>query len=635
VSLNTRKLRINGVRVVDVTASRFIASELYASERQEHPVKRVNYDVVGRDRYTGYQQALGADTENRTADIIPLSESYTYNELGQVAEVSIDFGPFTKSYQYTYYPNGLKKTYTNPEGITYTYYYNKNNQFAALHIPGAGQISHSNFEWMQPQTIVFPGGSQIQLSYEDFQRVEQRVLKDPEQEDKASAFYDYDLVGDIESINTEHGLYSFGYDSLYRLTTAAYPAAVAANDEGFDYDGVGNRTSHTFAPDTGESEQIESTYNEQNQLISQTKDGVTTTFTYNDNGHTATKTTMQGTVEYVYNHEERLIAVKRDGSVVGEYAYDPLGRRVKKTAGGDTTWFMYTDGGLAAEYDAAGILIVEYQFTPYSTWMTDPLMQRRNGQLYYYQNDHLGTPQRMVDGAGQVVWEARYSAFGKATLFAELEENDLRFPGQYFDGENGLHHNYFRDFDPTLGRYVQSDPIGILGGRNSYVYAYGMPGYAVDPRGLSSVYRTTGRPPPDDTYGTIVCDGKGNVVPWVNPDKVPKNNPAKKCIDDCAVVHESVHVDQVNTSSPRLCEGVAKNSHIKLSMGNNSYLRSIELPAYLAERDCLRKKKDAECPDDECKDGVADRLEFVNEQISNNGGLGRPPAPPSPPPLGW
>src|SRR5690554_4144192 len=172
-------------------------------------------------------------------------------------------------------------------------------------------------------------------------------------------------VGDITAIDTEHGLYSFDYDSLYRLTGADYPANVAANDEKstsnsfprlrgragegvsakgttisdeqFTYDGVGNRTAHTQTPEEETAEEIAATYNSLNQLVSQTKNDVETTFTYNANGHTATKTTAGETTEYIYNHEERLIAVKKNGATVGEYAYNPLGQRIKKTVNGQTT----------------------------------------------------------------------------------------------------------------------------------------------------------------------------------------------------------------------------------------------------------------------------------------------------------
>jgi RHS repeat-associated protein len=106
---------------------------------------------------------------------------------------------------------------------------------------------------------------------------------------------------------------------------------------------------------------------------------------------------------------------------------------------------------------------------------------------YYYHNDHLGTPQVMTDGEQKVVWKASYDAFGLADIGVDEVENDLRFPGQYFDGETGLHYNYFRDYDPGLGRYVQSDPIGLGGGLNTYVYVDGNPVIFFDPDGLRRV----------------------------------------------------------------------------------------------------------------------------------------------------
>ncbi|MGH9894652.1 MAG: RHS domain-containing protein, partial [bacterium] len=76
--------------------------------------------------------------------------------------------------------------------------------------------------------------------------------------------------------------------------------------------------------------------------------------------------------------------------------------------------------------------------------------------LYFIHTDHLGTPQVMTNDAQHVVWQADYTPFGEATLAKENITFNLRFPGQYFDAESGLHYNYFRDYDPSLGRYVQS-----------------------------------------------------------------------------------------------------------------------------------------------------------------------------------
>ena len=78
----------------------------------------------------------------------------------------------------------------------------------------------------------------------------------------------------------------------------------------------------------------------------------------------------------------------------------------------------------------------------------------------------------MTDGTGAVVWSADYKPFGEATVTVSTITNNLRFPGQYFDAETGLNYNYFRDYNPVIGRYVESDPMGILEGTN-HLFVYG------------------------------------------------------------------------------------------------------------------------------------------------------------------
>lgn len=82
-------------------------------------------------------------------------------------------------------------------------------------------------------------------------------------------------------------------------------------------------------------------------------------------------------------------------------------------------------------------------------------------QMYFVHNDHLGTPVKLTDGSQGVVWEADKKPFGETSTSGSIGE-DSRFPGQYFDAESGTSYNYFRDYDPSLGRYIQSDPIGTL-----------------------------------------------------------------------------------------------------------------------------------------------------------------------------
>ena len=104
--------------------------------------------------------------------------------------------------------------------------------------------------------------------------------------------------------------------------------------------------------------------------------------------------------------------------------------------------------------------------------------------LYYLHTNHLDTPQVITDGSKTVVWSADYEPFGTTNVTVNTLTNNLRFPGQYADSESGLYYNYFRDYNPSIGRYMQSDPIGLIGGINTYSYVGGDPLSWTDPLGL-------------------------------------------------------------------------------------------------------------------------------------------------------
>ncbi len=92
----------------------------------------------------------------------------------------------------------------------------------------------------------------------------------------------------------------------------------------------------------------------------------------------------------------------------------------------------------------------------------------------------------MTDSSGTIVWAADYKPFGEATITISTITNNLRFPGQYFDSETGLHYNYYRDYNPAIGKYIEADPIGILEGNNHiYTYAANNPIISIDPFGLA------------------------------------------------------------------------------------------------------------------------------------------------------
>ena len=365
----------------------------------------------------------------------------------------------------------MKKTFTGPDGVTYTYTYDDANQLAGVEIPGQGTITYSSYTWNRPEEVILPGGSRRQYVYDPLMRVKSITAKDPGQNVVLSYLYSYDKMDNITEKSTEHGLYDYGYDDLYRLTTADNPAQT---DEAYSYDGVGNRLTS--------ADQTDWTYNDNNEL--QGFDGVT--FRYDANGNTIEKNDNGKITKYFYNIEDRMVRVEDGaGAVIATYYYDPFGRRLWKEVDAIRTYFVYSDEGLVGEYYEGGHHIRSYGYKPSSTWTTDPLFLKENDQYCFYQNDHLGTPQKITGINGAVVWSGRYSSFGKVEIEAGSSvTNNLRFGGQYYDQETGLHYNYHRYYNPKLGRYLSADPIGLAGGVNLFAYAESNPIYLLDPKGL-------------------------------------------------------------------------------------------------------------------------------------------------------
>jgi RHS repeat-associated protein len=205
------------------------------------------------------------------------------------------------------------------------------------------------------------------------------------------------------------------------------------------------------------------------------------TFEYDNNGNIRFENTSPHLWTYQYDGSNQLVSVLYDGNEIAAYTYNGAGQRIKKVAGGATRIFHYDLWGhLIAETDQNGTMVAEY------IYLGDQLlaMIRPGNLVYYFHNDHLGTPQVLTDSNGNIAWRATYDPFGEATITVQAVENPFRFPGQYYGQETGLHYNYFRYYDPTTGRYVTPDPIGLAGGINLWPYAAGNPVRFADPKGL-------------------------------------------------------------------------------------------------------------------------------------------------------
>ncbi|MEK8018317.1 MAG: RHS repeat-associated core domain-containing protein [Candidatus Parabeggiatoa sp.] len=436
--------------------NRLTQADYYAADNHQTSVKTVHltYDVVGN---------LASYDDGTT------SATYTYDALGQKLSETVDYGAFTVSHSYEYYANGRKKSFTGPDGVKITYSYDENNRLSAIDIPNAGRVTYNTYHWNRPAKITLPGGSQIDLAYDPLMRLLSKAVKDPAQQFLMDYEYEHSPANNITKKTTEQGEYAYQYDELSRLTQATNPVL---EDEHYTYDLLSNRLTASG---------VEASYDANNALLSYGD----AEFEYDASGNVVKKTDASQVTHYEYNVEGRLVRViDGEDNLIAEYDYDPFGRRIWKEVEGVRTYFVYAAEGLIGEYDDSGVEIKGYGYRPDSMWTTNPLFQKTNGSYYWYQNDHLGTPQKLLDSQGNVVWAAVYEAFGKAQVDVDLVENHLRFAGQYFDGETGLHYNWHRYYEPTTGRYLSVDPIPSV---NLYVYVSGNPVSFVDPFGLSNL----------------------------------------------------------------------------------------------------------------------------------------------------
>ncbi|MDD4930274.1 MAG: hypothetical protein PHP85_13490 [Gallionella sp.] len=191
-----------------------------------------------------------------------------------------------------------------------------------------------------------------------------------------------------------------------------------------------------------------------------------------------------------------------------------------------------TNGAVAGKHYAANLLF-NINASP-SPGVTLKGVLSAGLQPYYIHSDHLDTPRMITDTTGAVVWQwDNVDPFGNNMA----DENpsglgifnfNLRFPGQYFDKETGLHYNYFRYYDPATGRYIESDPIGLAGGINTYAYVGGNPLRYTDPLGLFEMYG---------------CWGGSNWSGCISAPEIPANpTQPVDALDACYKQHDYCYV---------------------------------------------------------------------------------------------
>jgi RHS repeat-associated protein len=414
------------------------------------------------------------------------STTYGYDLQGRVTSKLQVAGSVSSRVTYAYNAQGQLASLVTPSGQTVGYGYT-NNQVTSVTVNGINVLTGAKyFPFGDVASWTWGNGQAYQRIYDSDGRIQSVTIAG------TVRTYGFDTASRITGL-TDTGVApavaTIGYDNLDRLTSAINGTAY---NELFVYDLIGNRTSETVGGVT-----TALTYGTTSNRLTQIG---TQVIGYDNAGNTAS----DGTFTYGYSQRNRLVQVSQGSSTVATYKHNAFGERVTKTLGGTTTTFVFDeDGHLLGEYGASGSLIQE------TVWLEDTpiatLRPKTGGvDIDYVWADHLDTPRAVTtsDAANTLLWKWDSEPFGATTPEVQSITYNLRFPGQYFDVETAKHYNYFRDYDPSLGRYLRADPVGLVAGVNLYSYVYSDPLASFDELGLAN---SGPWPPPPPRKSCPIC----------------------------------------------------------------------------------------------------------------------------------
>lgn len=462
------------------------------SNSQDNEVIAYHYDGVGAEKLCASSSAVGrlSQIEDRLGLL-----TYCYDHRGNVIAKHRTPSKFTPphlavtwSVHYSHTLADQLRTLQYPDGERVIYERDAAGRIRSVSTQAANgpvatplitQIDYAPFG--PPTRIVYASGSQWTRALDADYRIDRITAPGVD--------YDYslDAVGNVISIAQGAASRSFEYDDLYRVTAMKQGASVL---EGFGYDATGNRTSasvggvaqsYAYPPDSHRLQSVA---------------GEPRSYTAAGNASLIDGLTLE------YSGFNRLITIPGQRGARQRNLYNGRGEREYRASYNVPRHFGYDESGRLL-FETEGVPAV-----PSSTvrqrylWLDDQPIAVKNssdayaGEWLHIHADHLGSPRAITRpaAANAVVWRwaLEGSAFGQHPAQADVDgdgvslEFNLRYPGQYFDSATGWHYNYFRDYEPATGRYVQSDPIGLGGGVSTFGYAYLDPLYWIDARGLSS-----------------------------------------------------------------------------------------------------------------------------------------------------
>src|SRR5713226_1622009 len=479
------------------------------------PLNRLTQSV---DRLSG-QTTYTYDVNDRPVSIAApngLTTQYVYDDLGNLLQ---EQSPSRGTLTYIYDSAGNALSLTDARGIILNYSYDALNRITQLDAPGIDDdilyiydsaagctngigrfcqvidasgvttYSYDLFGNLSQQTktelgvtyttqytydagnrlnsIVYPDGRTLTYTRDTVGRITDISLTVSGATTSLLNTFSYRADGLIKSETYGNGLTEIrSYDLQGRLTDQSIGTVVSQT---YSYDANGNLTN---VPQGTYS------YDVLDRLIQASLSTQNNNYTYEGNGDilNASFSVIPSPVRnerYTYTSYGQLASYTKNNVLTATYTYNAQHQRTRKSAGGTTIYHYDLAGNLIQETASTGTVIRNY------VWLNQtPVAQLdRSGTtdiITYLQVDHLNTPRWGSSSAGALVWKWEGEAYGQNTPNEDVDQDgvlitvNLRFPGQYFDPESGLHYNWNRYYDSRIGRYITSDPIGLRGGLNTY-----------------------------------------------------------------------------------------------------------------------------------------------------------------------
>lgn len=393
--------------------------------------------------------------------------NYGYDVLGRVIQKTESVGGQTLTVAYTY-AAGRLASMTYPSGAVVSYSYDSSGRVDSIDVAGHPLLSNVSYQpFGDVDQFTFAGGNVVNRNHDLDGRIEQLSL------------------GPAAAI-PDAGARTYVYDALNRLTSASLSSTLSL---GYAYDAIGDRVQ-----DTVNGAQTLYSYAPLTHRLTSKTGASGATYAYDASGNQITRDSES------LNYDARGRMTSVSGGATASYVVNGRGERIQKSNGSVTIRFVYDEAGrLLGEYDGSLVPIQEY------VYLNDlPVAVVRPAgvndiSIYQLYADHLGTPRSVIDPARNVEvwrWGITGSAFGDHAADNDPDADgvnfllNLRFPGQYYDIETALNYNGHRDYESAAGRYVESDPVGLKGGINSYSYVKSNPLINIDKNGLTvwSIY---------------------------------------------------------------------------------------------------------------------------------------------------